>query len=219
MYQGSEAYSLDVAERTRPQRSTRPSLEVVEGRGLDAQARSGVSPKTVARLKAFAVVLFAVVALAVCRVGLYAASAGVLSETTTMRSELKEAKATQDDLRVERSVLSSTSRISRIAKSYGMVAEGSAEQMDASAADEAAAAAAGESADAAQDASADSDSAAQDASGDTSADSAAQDASAADAASASAAATSQPADISSAEQTPGDGSTAGSNAVTMDALA
>ena len=92
MYQGSEAYSLYGAERVRRQESHAP-FEVVRGGGLDAQVRQGVSP-TVSQLQ----------------------------QTASLREDIVSATATNNDLQIERSVLSSSSRIDRIAtQNYGMV--------------------------------------------------------------------------------------------------
>lgn len=222
MYQGSEAVRLDVSEGALAQRSPRRSFEVVEGRGLDARARQGLSPAFVRRAKIAVAVVVAVMALAVVRLGMFAATVSVLSDNASMRTELKSARATQDELRVERSVLSSSSRIERIAtKAYGMVPAPSAEQMSAGAtqsADEAAQSGA-DAADASTDASsaekgADSrGESAQGASGsqDTGS-SASQDrgAQATDEATSSA--------LQNSASSAGDGSAAGSNAADVDSL-
>ena len=196
MYMGSEAYNLDVPVSGRPHHSSRPSFEVVEGRGLDAQVRQGVSPQFLSKVKVFAVVALVVAAIAVCRVAIFSSAVGTLANNTSMRTELKQAQSDQNDLRIERSVLSSTSRIERIAtQTYGMVSAGAAEQMSAG---DAAAASAAEQ-DTAEGATADASTS------DSSAD-------AADAASTGAS-------LEGVQQTEGDGSTAGSNAADVDGLA
>ena len=191
MYMGSEAYNLDVPVSGRPHHSSRPSFEVVEGRGLDAQVRQGVSPQFLSKVKVFAVVALVVAAIAVCRVAIFSSAVGTLANNTSMRTELKQAQSDQNDLRIERSVLSSTSRIERIAtQTYGMVSAGAAEQMSAG---DAAAASAAE----------------QDTADASTSDSSAD---AADAASTGAS-------LEGVQQTEGDGSTAGSNAADVDGLA
>lgn len=58
---------------------------------------------------------------------------GTLASNESMRSELKQTVALEDDLRIQRSVLSSTQRIDRIAtQSYGMVAANGAEKLSVS---------------------------------------------------------------------------------------
>ena len=133
--------------------------------------------------------------LSAARVGVFTYAATILSQNSTMRSELKEARSLQDDLRVQRSVLSSASRIDRIAtQSYGMVLSGDSVKL---AIGDAEAAAAAET-EAENSASAD-----------------AQETSASTAASPEEVAS----QLSQANITQGDGSTAGANAVDVDSIA
>lgn len=128
-YQGSEAYSMDVAERRRErlEQQAAPSFEVVTGGGLDARARAGVSPTFVARLRAVLVVAAALVALGMVRVGISAATVSLLSSNSALSSQIEEATTLNDQLSVQRSVLSSNARIARIAtQNYGMVLTGDA---------------------------------------------------------------------------------------------
>lgn len=127
-YQGSEARSLETAERRRSQQTIermpqrRPQLEVVEGAGLDARVREGVSPEFVLKVRA-ALVAFAVfVALCFARVALYSATQSLLVANEVVRSEIQTAQALKSDLEVTSSMLASPSRIERIAtQNYGMV--------------------------------------------------------------------------------------------------
>lgn len=128
-HQGSEAYSMDVAERRRErlEQQAAPSFEVVTGGGLDARARAGVSPTFVARLRAVLVVAAALVALGMVRVGVSAATVSLLSSNSALSSQIEEATTLNDQLSVQRSVLSSNARIARIAtQNYGMVLTGDA---------------------------------------------------------------------------------------------
>lgn len=200
MYTGSEAYRLDASEGALNQRRARPSFEVVEGAGLDARVRRGVSASFLARIRIVAVVAVILAVISIARVGVFAATVSVLSENTTMRSDLKEARSTEDELKIERSVLSSSSRIDRIAtQNYGMVRADSTEQMSA-----------GSVAAVASDSSASdegSDQAASDqaTSGDSSSDASDQAQTSGD-------------KIDEGALTQGDGSTAGANAVDVDSL-
>lgn len=213
MYTGSEAYRLDASEGALNQRRARPSFEVVEGAGLDAQVRRGVSASFLARIRIAAVVAVILAVIGLARVGVFAATVSVLSENTTMRSDLKEARSTEDELKIERSVLSSSSRIDRIAtQNYGMVRADSTEQMSACSA-----------AAAASDSSASdegSDQAASDQATSSDQPAAASDASgqAATASDASGQAQTSGDKIDEGALTQGDGSTAGANAVDVDSL-
>lgn len=221
MYTGSEAYRLDASEGALNQRRARPSFEVVEGAGLDAQVRRGVSASFLARIRIAAIVAVILAVIGLARVGVFAATVSVLSENTTMRSDLKEARSTEDELKIERSVLSSSSRIDRIAtQNYGMVRADSTEQMSACSAPAAASdsSASDEGSDQAASDQATSDQATSgDSSSDASDQAASSDQSAA-ASDASAQVQTSGDKIDEGALTQGDGSTAGANAVDVDSL-
>lgn len=124
-YQGSEAMSVGAPERGRErlvERRDAPAFEVVTGGGLDARARAGVSPVFVARLRAALVVFAALLVLGMVRVALSSATISLLSSNAQLSSSIEASEALNDQLRVQRSVLSSNARISRIAtQNYGMV--------------------------------------------------------------------------------------------------
>lgn len=196
MYQGSEAVRLDYLGEATPRREQRTSFEVVEGAGLDHLERRGVSPQFIANLKLAAAVCIALVVLCVARIGVYSMAVGTLASNESMRSELKQTVALEDDLRIQRSVLSSTHRIDRIAtQSYGMVAANGAEKLSVS-----------DSADSASEGTADEATDAQ-------ATDAAPDATQAQKSSDEVAS-----EVGQATQTQGDGSTAGANAADVDSL-
>lgn len=138
-YQGSEAYSwtaIDGSEERLEGRS-HPSFEVVTGGGLDARAREGVSPQFVAKVRLVLVMAAALVCLGMARVALTSATVGVLQSNVELKTQIDEAQTLNDELRIERSVLSSNSRISRIAtQNYGMVLSGDQETITLSGASE-----------------------------------------------------------------------------------
>lgn len=192
-YMGTEAYDLDASRGAFAPQGAR-SFETIEGAGLDARERAGVSRQVLSTLKVLAVVAAVFMVLSAARVGVFTYAATILSQNSTMRSELKEARSLQDDLRVQRSVLSSASRIDRIAtQSYGMVLAGDSVKLAAGDAEAAAAA----EAEAENSASAD-----------------AQETSASTAASPEEVAS----QLGQANITQGDGSTAGANAVDVDSI-
>ena len=192
-YMGTEAYDLDASRGAFAPQGAR-SFETIEGAGLDARERAGVSRQVLSTLKVLAVVAAVFMVLSAARVGVFTYAATILSQNSTMRSELKEARSLQDDLRVQRSVLSSASRIDRIAtQSYGMVLAGDSIKLAVGDAEAAAAA----EAEAENSASAD-----------------AQETSASTAASPEEVAS----QLGQANITQGDGSTAGANAVDVDSI-
>ncbi len=126
-YQGSEAIDLEYAERrrARQQRQAAPSLEVVSGGGLDAQARRGVSYEFLVRVAVVCSIALALLVVGAVRVVLSTATVSALRANATLRTEVSEAQSLNDELKIERSVLSSSTRIGRIAtQNYGMVFSG-----------------------------------------------------------------------------------------------
>lgn len=193
-YMGTEAYDLDASRGAFAPQGAR-SFETIEGAGLDARERAGVSRQVLSTLKVLAALAAVFMVLSAARVGVFTYAATILSQNSTMRSELKEARSLQDDLRVQRSVLSSASRIDRIAtQSYGMVLAGDSVKLAVGDAEAAAAA---------------------ETEPETSASADAQEASASTAASPEEVAS----QIGQANITQGDGSTAGANAVDVDSIA
>lgn len=193
-YMGTEAYDLDASRGAFAPQGAR-SFETIEGAGLDARERAGVSRQVLSTLKVLAALAAVFMVLSAARVGVFTYAATILSQNSTMRSELKEARSLQDDLRVQRSVLSSASRIDRIAtQSYGMVLAGDSVKLAIGDAEAAAAA---------------------ETEAETSASADAQEASASTAASPEEVAS----QIGQANITQGDGSTAGANAVDVDSIA
>lgn len=193
-YMGTEAYDLDASRGAFAPQGAR-SFETIEGAGLDARERAGVSRQVLSTLKALAAVAAIFMVLSAARVGVFTYAATILSQNSTMRSELKEARSLQDDLRVQRSVLSSASRIDRIAtQSYGMVLSGDSVKLAIGDAEAAAAA-----------------------------EAEAENSASADAQETSASTTASPEEVASqlnqANITQGDGSTAGANAVDVDSIA
>ncbi len=196
---GSEARSFDfyTSEAT-PQYGNASTLEQVYGRGLDSRERAGVSAQFLARFKLAMGIFLAVAVLCVARIGVYSAAVGVLADNASMRTELKTATDLADDLRIQRSVLSSTQRIDRIAtQSYGMVLATGTEQMSTAASDNASSSDDATSTDVAEQGA--SDAASQESSKLSSEEVASQ--------------------LGDAQQTQGDGSAAGANAADVDSLA
>lgn len=149
-YQGSAVANEEYIERGYALPQERPSFEVVPGGGLDARARRGVSPEFLARVRTVVVCALVFIALGACRVALTSAAVATLQGNASLKTQITEAKTTNDSLMIERSALSSNSRISRIAtQNLGMVLSTDTETVTIGAADAASA-----NAEAAQDATA-----------------------------------------------------------------
>ena len=107
-----------------PEQSTRTSFEVVPGGGLDADARRGVSSQFIQRVKLIAVAAALFLTFGVVRIGISTATVSTLQANNVIRNEMRATTATNDSLRVSRSLLASTTRIERIAtQNYGMTLE------------------------------------------------------------------------------------------------
>lgn len=123
---GSEAVArtIQFEHEYAPKQSTRSSFEVVPGGGLDADARRGVSSQFIQRVKLIAVAAALFLTLGVVRVGISTATVSTLQSNNAIRNEMRATTATNDSLRVSRSLLASTTRIERIAtQNYGMTLE------------------------------------------------------------------------------------------------
>ena len=157
-YQGSAVANEEYIERGYALPQERPSFEVVSGGGLDARARRGVAPEFLARVKAVVACALVFFALGACRVALTSAAVAALQGNATLKTQITEAKTTNDNLMVERSALSSNARINRIAtQNLGMVLSTDTETVtivaaaDAAASDEVAAQADGDAAQSASE--------------------------------------------------------------------
>jgi len=116
-FEGSAARRLDQDLRTgyEAQRESRPSFEVFEGKGLDAQVRQGVSPLFLSLMKLAAVVAVAIAVLGAMRVALTAATVSTLQANNSLEIQIDDAINYCKDLQVDRSVYASATRIDRIA--------------------------------------------------------------------------------------------------------
>lgn len=123
---GSEAVAraIQFEHEYAPEQSTRTSFEVVPGGGLDADARRGVGSQFIQRVKLIAVAAALFLTLGVVRIGISTATVSTLQANNVIRNEMRATTATNDSLRVSRSLLASTTRIERIAtQNYGMTLE------------------------------------------------------------------------------------------------
>jgi cell division protein FtsL len=128
-YGGTEAFRLGNEVSGRTWQDT--PLVPLEGGRLDAVARSGVSAglqSIVACVVALAISLFVVGGISVA---LTSGTVAMLRDNAAISSEIKAVRTTNDDLRIECSLLSRADRISRIAtQNLGMVYASEAEVLD-----------------------------------------------------------------------------------------
>ena len=121
-YAAQEAFALNAQERARELQRLQPQFEVVEGAGLDARARQGVSAAFVTAVRRAVVAVLIVCSIGAARVSLYTQAVSSLSASSEIRAQIKDAQVLEADLQVTKSVLGDVSRIERIAtENYGMV--------------------------------------------------------------------------------------------------
>lgn len=130
---GSEAYSFYGNAYERPREEPRRSFEVVEGGGLDARVRRGVSVEFWSRFKLVIACALVLAAVGMARVALTAAAVSSMMSASSLEQKINAAETSNSDLKIERSVLSSSSRVNAIAtQNYGMVLSTSDESAAAS---------------------------------------------------------------------------------------
>lgn len=99
----------------------RRSFEVVTGGGLDREARRAVSGAFVLCVRWGLIAVAAFMAISLARIMLTTATVQSLRATASINQQIEAAQNFESSLRVEKSVLSSTTRIARIAtQNYGM---------------------------------------------------------------------------------------------------
>jgi len=114
------AYSTESTARRHDYHEEAPALEVHSGRGASADADA--SSLVLGFAKVLAVFLCAFIAIGAVRVGITCATVRCLEHNVSLQSQIEEGRELNSDLEVDRSTLSSSSRIVGIAtESYGMV--------------------------------------------------------------------------------------------------
>ena len=98
-YMGSAAYRLDQLE-TQHRQEERGSFRVVEGGGLDARVREGVSGQFLSRLKIFVVCVMAFVAIGGIRVGISAATVSSMRGNIKLETAISSAQGFNAELQV-----------------------------------------------------------------------------------------------------------------------
>lgn len=134
MYQEGSAvrtFTQDTQAETVAQPTPARRLRVHEGDALDARERSGVDGAFVRRVRYCLLALGILLVLGVARVAICCNTVAALSANQSLRAEVTQAQDEAGELRIENSVLSNTTRVTRIAtENYGMVYAGAGETLD-----------------------------------------------------------------------------------------
>lgn len=118
---GSIAPQLDDPYEVFVEENQKPHFEVLSGSGLDAAARRGVSARFVQMAKLAALLICTLCLLSCVRVALTTLTVGSLSNSAKLSAKLVQKQELVNDLKVQRSVLSSATRVITIAtENYGM---------------------------------------------------------------------------------------------------
>lgn len=125
-YTGSAAYAYDEAWEAAPGRADgqgrRAPLEVVEGGAPSREAARASSQALMARFRAFVAVVAVLAVVGLARVALTAATVAQLADNQATQAQAASLESDNMELETERSALSSSERIDRIAtENYGMV--------------------------------------------------------------------------------------------------
>ncbi|MDO4797749.1 MAG: hypothetical protein Q4A01_06990 [Coriobacteriales bacterium] len=127
---GSQAYRLDAYEYQVEQTPSREFV-AVEGGRLDAKARMGVRPlfaKLVMSAVLVGVLSFGLGGLAVF---LTSGTVSLLQQNNALSSQIKDERALNGEMRIERSLLTRSERITQIAtQNLGMVYANTADRLD-----------------------------------------------------------------------------------------
>lgn len=113
-------YSSAAPART-PQRSTRPAVRVLPGRGSSNPALQGLPSSTITLFKLVIALLLVFMVVGGIRVWLSASTVTTLSSIQTLESSLEDAQATGSQLEIQHSILTGTTRIEEEASTLGMI--------------------------------------------------------------------------------------------------
>ena len=129
-YEGSLALQLEAEELDwRTPNKTR--LEAIEGGGLDATRRAGVTPFFYGKVVAIVAIVIVLCAIGAVRVTLTAGTVAMLQGNEAISSQIKDLRTLNEDLQIERSLFSGSERIGRIAtQNLGMVHASEVERLD-----------------------------------------------------------------------------------------
>ena len=109
----------------------RARLTAYEGGGLDASVREQASPSFFARIAIAVVLVVALCVIGSVRVMLSTGTVAILQNNQAVSSQIKEIRALNSDLQIERSLFSASDRIGRIAtQNLGMVHASEVERLE-----------------------------------------------------------------------------------------
>lgn len=124
-YYGYSRYVASAAHRAAPERQARPDVHVIPGQRTSNPALQSISPEHAFAFKLALVAIVTIAVLCSVRVWLSVSTVAMLDNVNTIESTLVSAQARTNELEIQHSILSSSTRIEDEAVKIGMVAPAS----------------------------------------------------------------------------------------------
>ncbi len=121
-YYGYQRYAASAAHTAGPERAPRPDVCVIPGQRTSNPALQSISPEYALAFKIAIVLIATIAALCAVRVWLSASTVAMLDNVNAIESTLASAQAKTNELEIQHSILSSSTRIEEEATKIGMVA-------------------------------------------------------------------------------------------------
>ncbi len=121
-YYGYQRYAASAAHTAAPERAPRPDVRVIPGQRTSNPALQSISPEYALAFKIAIVLIATIAALCAVRVWLSASTVAMLDNVNAIESTLASAQAKTNELEIQHSILSSSTRIEEEATKIGMVA-------------------------------------------------------------------------------------------------
>lgn len=121
-YYGYSRYAAQAARSAAPERSARPDVRVIPGQRTSNPALQSISPEYAFAFKLALVIIATIAVLCSVRVWLSATTVAMLDNVSTIESTLTSAQARTNELEIQHSILSSSTRIEEEATNIGMIA-------------------------------------------------------------------------------------------------
>ncbi len=121
-YYGYPRYAAQAAHTAAPERASRPDVRVIPGQRTSNPALQSISPEYAFAFKLAIILIVTIAVLCSVRVWLSAATVARLDNVNAIESTLTSAQAKTNELEIQHSILSSSTRIEEEATKIGMVA-------------------------------------------------------------------------------------------------
>lgn len=128
-YYGYRGYAEQAVRSASPERALQPDVQVIPGTRSANPALCSISPEFARAFKLVIVIIVAFAAICALRVWMSTATVSMLDNVSSLEVSLSSARATTNELEIQHSILSSSTRIEEEAAKIGMVAPGNVEYL------------------------------------------------------------------------------------------